>query len=276
MKRSPHAAKFALLAVVILMASWVAYDLAAPSRPSADRALDATTDSPPSWEDDDLLNRRALIQGDTFLMGSAEDDPDALDREYPQHRVTVSDFYLQEHEVTNEEYRRFVPEHDAGAPDDHPVRYVTWQAATDYAAWLGGTLPTEAQWEFAARGRDGRKYPWGDEDPTCERANYSGCGGTAVAVKSYEAGATPEGIYDLAGNVGEWCQDRYDAYEPTGQTNATGSPESSTIPSTRVLRGGSFVFGNGPKSLRGANRRPADPDYPYEAYGFRVAWATSR
>ena len=126
------------------------------------------------------------------------------------------------------------------------------------------------QWEFAARGRDGRKYPWGDEDPNCERANYSGCGATSVAVKSYEAGATPEDIYDLAGNVWEWCRDWYAfAYESTEQTDPEG-PESGAA---RVLRGGSFS--SNPWNLRAAYRDLNVPDFRYYTYGFRVAWVGS-
>ena len=224
---------------------------------------------PPAWEEDDVLNRRVLIQGDTFLMGSAEDDPDAFADERPQHRVTVSDFYLQEHEVTNEEYRRFNPDHDPDAPDEHPVVHVNWQEAMDYAAWLGGTLPTEAQWEFAARGRDGRKYPWGDEDPNCERANYSGCGGPVRAVKSYEAGATPEDIYDLAGNVWEWCRDGKREYSDEAQVDPVGPLDAPA----RVLRGGSFIVI--PRFLRAAYHGSPDPDIRRGGVGFRVAWASS-
>jgi formylglycine-generating enzyme required for sulfatase activity len=257
-----------------------AVDLVVATRraPSRERALTATLDQPPAWDDDDVLNRRVLIQGGTFQMGSPESDPDADPREYPEHRVTVSDFYLQEHEVTNEEYRRLVPAHDPDARDDHPVVRVSWDDAMAYAEWLGGTLPTEAQWEFAARGRDGRKYPWGDEDATCERANYAECGlplGLA-AVKSYEAGATPEGIYDLAGNVWEWCLDWYAPYESTGQTDPTGPPESSWSPPARVLRGGSFS--DFPRDLRAAVRVHDIPGHRRDLYGdfgFRVAWASS-
>ena len=204
-------------------------------------------------------------------MGSRDDDPEARDEEKPQHSVTVSDFYLQEHEVTNEEYRRFDPDHDPDAPDEHPVVNVNWQEAMDYAAWLGGTLPTETQWEFAARGIDGREFPWGDEAPTCERANYSRCRRTVVAVKSYETGATPEDIYDLAGNVMEWCRDWYAPYEPTGQTDPTGPPES--VSSARVLRGGSF--GDRPRDLRAALRSYIYPNNRFDFLGFRVAWVGS-
>ena len=180
---------------------------------------------------------------------------------------------MQEHEVTNEEYRRFDPDHDPDARDEHPVVNVYWDDAMAYAEWLGGTLPTEAQWEFAARGRDGRKYPWGNEDATCARANYFECGGAAVAVKSYETGATPEGVYDLAGNVWEWCLDWYAPYESTAQTDPTGPPESSTSPPGRVSRGGSFD--DVPRSLRAANRYDLTPDFRYDFFGFRVAWASS-
>ena len=115
---------------------------------------------------------------------------------------------IQEHEVTNAEYRRFDPNHDRSAPDDHPVVNVSWYDAMAYAAWLGGSLPTEAQWEFAARGKEGRTYPWGEEAPTCDRANFMSVAPECLPVKTgREGGKTPEGVYDLAGNVWEWCRD---------------------------------------------------------------------
>ena len=203
----------------------------------------------------DEANPAVRLEGASFLMGGGED----------QHRVTVSSFWMQEHEVSNAEYRRFDPERG----DDHlPVVYVNWYEAYAYAAWLGGSLPTEAQWEFAARGRDGREYPWGDETPTCDRANYSDCNDRFVAVKSYDAGATPEGIYDLAGNVWEWCRDWYGPYSATEQTDPPGPPSGPA----RVLRGGSFV--SAPGRLRAANRG-SGPDNRGGSYGFRVAWASS-
>ena len=128
---------------------------------------------PPSPQADTSLNARIHLDGGRFLLEDA--DP-----------VTISSFTMQEHEVTNAEYRRFDPQHDVGAPEDCPVASVDWYDAMAYAAWLGGTLPTEAQWEFAARGTEGRMYPWGDEAPTPERANFGATGmGETSRVKSF-------------------------------------------------------------------------------------------
>jgi len=100
--------------------------------------------------------------------------------------------------------------------EDHPVVYASYPAAAAYAAWAGKQLPTEAQWERAARGLEGRTYPWGEEPPTPERADYDFHYGGTTEVGSFPAGATPEGIFNLAGNVKEWCRDVYDSY-PGGQ-----------------------------------------------------------
>ena len=159
-------------------------------------------------------------------MGS--DDSDQED-ERPAHWVTVSTFRIQEHEVTNEEYWRFDP---TRRPTDTaetarvrrlPVTEVTWYAAMAYAAWAGGSLPTEAQWEFAATGTEGRPYPWGEmpaDSVICgvyARCRTSeGLEGPAE-VESFPMGRTPDGVYDLAGNVWEWCRDwygPYDTYDP--------------------------------------------------------------
>jgi formylglycine-generating enzyme required for sulfatase activity len=171
-------------------------------------------------------------------------------------RVHVSSFYLQQHEVTNAEYRRFDPGHDAGAQANHPVVNVSWYDAMAYAAWLGGNLPTEAEWELAARGSVGRMYPWGNERPTRTRANYDPDGGGVgrtpgtAPVGSFPEGATPERIHDLAGNVWEWCRD--------GLSNA------------RVLKGGSYF--NGERYLATAPRNSLHPEGRESVVGFRVAW----
>ena len=227
--------------------------------------------SPPSWAEDSRLNPRILIVGDQFLMGSPAGA--AYNDEQPRRRVRISSFWMQQHEVTNAEFRRFEPKH--GFPSGHenvPVVTVTWHQATAYAGWLGGSLPTEAQWEFAARGTRGRKYPWGDQEPTCTRANFNNCGWRPKAVRTHPQGATPQGVEDLAGNVLEWCLDWYaDRYPQGDQTDPRG-PISGT---SRVLRGGSFV--GGPGYLRAAYRGYYFPDFAGHDIGFRVVWpATGR
>ncbi|MDH3733564.1 MAG: formylglycine-generating enzyme family protein [Gemmatimonadota bacterium] len=171
-------------------------------------------------------------------------------------------FWIQQHEVTNAEFRRFDPEHQFPVGQErHPVVNVTWEAAMSYARWLGGYLPTEAQWEFAASGTEGRKYPWGGAEPTCEVAHFGGCGDRwAVEVMTHPAGSTPEGIHDLAGNVWEWVAPIW--YEP-GKT-----PVNQEV---RRMRGGSFddeAF-----FLRAANRSNGfRAGHRYISSGFRVVW----
>ena len=237
-------------------------------RPGPDAATGADA---PTREEDERYNPRILIEGGTFRMGSADDDRDADDDERPQRPVTVSSFWIQEHQVTNEEYQRFNPSHPLEVGRDrHPVREINWQAAMDYAQWLGGSLPTEAQWEFAARGTEGRKYPWGSDEPTPERANYSGTGfGDTTPAAAFSKGATPEGVHDLAGNVWEWCSDWYGPYSGDEQVD----PGGPTDGPARVLRGGSYYFA--PGALRGADRSSDSPRSRQDNFGFRVAWVGS-
>jgi hypothetical protein len=221
---------------------------------------------PVGRQEDEGLNRRILIPGGSFEMGS----PEAVGAsdERPRHHVTLSPFLIQEHEVTNEEYRRFDPTHGRFAPDKQPVVNVSWYEAVAYAAWLGGSLPTEAQWEFAARGKNGRTYPWGEEDQTCDRANSDECRDGLRPVKvGRDQGKTPEGIYDLAGNVWEWCRDWYGPYRGQEQTDPLGPPTGSV----RVMRGGSFDYD--PMSVRAAYRDRYSPEGRDGGGGFRVVWS---
>ena len=178
----------------------------------------------------------------------------------------VDGFWMQRHEVTNEEYRRFDPAHEFPAGDERrPVAGVTWEEAMLYAASLGGTLPTEAQWQYAASGVEGRIYPWGDEAPTCERANFGECGvGGTIDVMSLPSGATPEGIHDLAGNVWEWVMPVW--FEP-GRTPVNQA--------SRRLRGGSFA--DEPFFLRARNRNnDFFEGFRMSSVGFRVVWPLVR
>ena len=215
--------------------------------------------------DDDSSNRRVLIAGGLFEMGSPEGTGEPVER--PQRRITISPFRIQEHEVTNAEYRRFDPNHDRLAPDDLPVVNVSWYEATAYAAWLGGSLPTEAQWEFAARGGDGRLYAWGEAAPTCAHANFMECGAALLPVRAgRDPGKTPDQVYDLAGNVWEWCRDWYGDYAAGERRDPLGPPTGSA----RVLRGGSFF--NLPYDLRSVNRLGSSPETRNRSVGFRVVW----
>ena len=240
-----------------------------------------------------------FVPAGPFSMGSDDD----LDREAPAHDVDLDAFYISKFEVTNREWRRFrddpgyddpefwpggrvmprdqVPywtqpnNHGGGTPnsDDYPVIGVNWDAATAYCSWLSAKtgkryrLPTEAEWEKAARGTDGRRFPFGDAmDRT--RANYVGAQtyDTVMPVGSFPAGASPYGALDMAGNVLEWTQDWYDRdyYSVSPRRNPRG-PASGAY---RVVRGGSFFVEE--FDLRTTARFMAWPSFQaYRMIGFR-------
>lgn len=218
---------------------------------------------------------RIKLPGGEFQMGADEASRESLevDDDTTGPRVEVSPFYLGQHEVTVAEYRRFKPSHEPSAPGNHPVTHVSWFDAMTYAAWLGGSLPTEAQWEFAARGTTGRTYPWGNETPSPRRANYQS--GGAMPVGSFPDGATPDQLYDLAGNVWEWCRDGSSPAASTAlQPNAVlVDPVGNMDTSTRVLKGGSYF--NDERFLTNARRNFLHPDAAESVVGFRVAWPAS-
>jgi len=222
--------------------------------------------APADRAEDERLNPRVPIPGGSFMMGSPEGE--GLDAERPQHRVTLSAFTIQRCPVTNREYRRFDPSHAQKAPDDHPAVGINWYEAMAYAAWLGGSLPTEAQWEFVARGEKERKYPWGNADPTDRHANFSMKQGNTSPVGSYPDGASPEGLLDLAGNVWEWCRDWGARYSAEPQDDPIGPPKGEN----RTLRGGSYRYGAA--NLRGSNRHVNAPMHRRGRYGFRVVWGS--
>jgi len=227
-----------------------------------------------------------LIPAGEFLMGSDDGD----DNERPVHPVYLDTFYMDVYQVTNERYAKFLNEYgketdSAGHElinidnksclieksgrtyrprsgyENHPVNCVSWYGAVAYAEYYDKRLPTEAEWEKAARGGlEGKKYPWGDESPE-GRANFKS-GGTkpigSFAPNGY-------GLYDMAGNAWEWCSDWYDKnyYKGSPRENPTG-PSSGKY---RVCRGGSWDYY--PYGLRAAYRGWGDPSYGYGARGFR-------
>jgi len=231
-------------------------------------------------------------------MGSADSDTQAEADEKPQHRVAVAGFWIDRTEVTNAQYRKFV---DAGgynqqqywteagwawkgqnnatqpkcwANTDYnqaaqPVVCVSWYEATAYAKWAGSRLPTEAEWEKAARGTDGRIYPWGNEAPDCNRLNYwgkdGGCVGRPAPVGSYANGVSPYGAMDLAGNVWEWVSSQYRSY-PYRSDDGREDQSSTDV---RVLRGG--CWNDGGRIVRSAPRYGYVPGARYVDFGFRVA-----
>ena len=171
--------------------------------------------------------------------------------------------------VTNKQYKTCVDagactaaQDDQGATfdgDDQPVIDVDWNQAAAFSKWAGGRLPSEAEWEFAARsaGKD-YKYPWGNEEPTCERAVIPGCGSATAPVCSKPAGNTQQGLCDMAGNVWEWVQDRWHKDYSGAPTDGSAWEDSG---SARITRGGSWN-NNGPVA-RSAYRQGLDAGRRY-------------
>jgi formylglycine-generating enzyme required for sulfatase activity len=221
-------------------------------------------EAPPSSPARDPLNAVARMETGSFVMGSR-------DVYAAEHRVHVSAFAIQKHEVTNEEYRRFDPRRPfPPRREKHPVDSVDWYDAQAYAAWLGGSLPTEAQWEFAARGTAARAYPWGNQPPTRERANFftPDARPGSDPVGSHPRGTTPEGVEDMAGNVWEWCRDWFDVYR-AGAAEVENDPLGPLTGTGRVLRGGSYFYDA--TLLRAAVRNNDLPGSRYLNFGFRTA-----
>ena len=199
---------------------------------------------------------QVFIPDGIFYMGGV--DARASGDEKPVHQVTMSGYWIDKVEVTNSMYALCVK---AGAcriplelksenqalyytnPDfnDYPVIYVTWYMAKTYCEWAGRRLPTEAEWERAGRGDDTRTYPWGDQVPDAQRANFNGYFGDPTRVGSFPKGASPFGVLDMAGNVAEWVNDYYDGeYYASGVNFNPGGPVSRTTIFNRVVRGGTF------------------------------------
>jgi formylglycine-generating enzyme required for sulfatase activity len=206
-----------------------------------------------------------------------------LEDERPRHKVWLDAFSLDRYEVTTKHYARFLAATGRQAPwqwesvnldihGDRPVIGVDWTDAEAYCRWAGKRLPTEAEWEKAARGTDGRLYPWGNQVPTAELANFAvgarfSYSQALMPGGKYEKAQGPYGHYDLAGNVWEWVQDWYDGsyYERSPERNPTG-PEEGQF---KVLRGG--AWSDLPKYLLAYGRFKLPPGTRNSHTGFRCA-----
>ena len=213
-----------------------------------------------------------------FTMGST--DSDAWDDESPVREVSLDAYWIDKYEVSNGQYQKCVNAGKCTKPsytdsstrssyygkaeyDNYPVIYVSWHQAKAYCEWAGGSLPTEAQWEKAARGTDARKYPWGDESPNSNLVNYGKIKGDTTAVGSYPRGVSPYGAMDMAGNVWEWVLDWYGPYD-AAETN---NPQGPGTGDYRVLRGGGWYDVSW--DIRSALRNFNFPTFTYAMEGFR-------
>lgn len=240
------------------------------------------------WEKDGA--KMVLIPAGSFEMG---DHLDRMKRAQPVHKVELDAFYIDIYEVTVGQYKQFLLETEHQQPswnwikkysptDDHPMINVTWHDAVAYTEWAGKQLPTEAQWEYAARGGlVGKRYPWGNEKADGSQCNFADknaphdfFGIDRIADDGYRytapVGSYPAngyGLYDIAGNVWEWCSDWYDEnyYSDLPVQNPQG-PDLSPI-NLRVLRGGSW--GNNTPYLRVADRIYYAPNAEHAYRGFR-------
>ena len=236
-----------------------------------------------------------------FLMGSSDENLDAIENEFPQHRVFLDAYWIDQTEITNAMYSKCVEAAACSPPvsnksqtresyynnpeyDNYPVIWVSWEDATAYCAWAGRRLPTEAEWEKAARGTEGNRYPWGNERPLGTRANYcdQNCSFNwkdqavddqhedTAPVDSYKEGQSPYGTRNMAGNVWEWVADWYDEayYTNSPERNPTG-PQIPSARGKRVVRGGSW--NNEAKMLSAAVRSFDFPTTNGNNWGFRCA-----
>jgi len=295
----PVVAGIAVAVIVLLAAGFFAYTKLVPREQPGVTALTekkplVVPEKPVEVTHPKDNSIMTLIPEGAFTMGS-----DAWDAEKPMQPITLDKYYIDKYLVTNKLFQKFVEEtiyvtdaekDNSGmvrmgrrwkkVPDamwkmpdgatsiegkeDHPVSQVSYNDALAYCQWANKDLPTEAQWEKAARGPNGNEFPWGNSDPDDTMANFENMIESTSPVTDYEKGKSVYGIQDMAGNVYQWCKDWYGTGERAAK-NPTG-PESGK---ERVIKGGSFL--EGMESLRSANRDRYKPDYSSFLFGFRCA-----
>ncbi|ALA60369.1 conserved exported protein of unknown function [Nitrospira moscoviensis] len=251
---------------------------------------------PPLWTPLDGPERMAAMEtpggmvavpAGWFLMGSdPKADRAAGPQELPQHKVYVDAFEIDKYEVSNVDYLRFVlaagvdwPKfwRESPFPEKaalHPVINVTWREADAYCRWAGKRLPTEAEWEKAARGEDGRVFPWGNEPAGWIKSNIAHSGSKRgfrypplANIDRYDKGVSPYGVHQMAGNVSEWVSDWFDPeYYRRGHDRNPPGPETGEL---KVFRGGSW--NEDPEVARSAGRNGGEPDRRSYLTGFRCA-----
>lgn len=220
--------------------------------------------------------RAVIVPAGTFTMGDNEDAP--------LREIYLGGFFIDKQEVTVSRYAKFLKTTGGVRPPDYwdearldsagelPVVGVDWHDADAYCRWAGKRLPTEAEWEKAARGADGRRYPWGNDEPTSARANFgkssseSAYQGGLMPVGGHEAGQSPYGAQDFSGNVSEWVADWYAEGFMRGDVRNPKGPESGT---GRVIRGGGWY--DPPDRLKSSRRMYASPTNRADDVGFRCA-----
>lgn len=221
----------------------------------------------------EMGSRKSLLELDPTSI--FQHDRHMLGPEDPAHEVILDGFFIDRHETTNAEYRKYIEKTGARTPrymkdaefnqPSQPVVGIDWKEAEEYCRWRGKRLPTEAEWEKAGRGQAPVKYPWGNEPPDETRLNFNGNHGKTQPVGSFENGKSAYGVYDLSGNVAEWVADwhfpEYYLFSP--KENPPG-PEKGTY---KVIRGGNWRS-NG-EDVRLTYRNATTPKIRNNGIGFR-------